>query len=93
MTIRTIFYRSSSFITNVAWDEDSESLMIKFNSGTTWVYYNVPESVYISLIRAESVGSYFNNNIRDLYSSQRINYKFQVQNVEKEEKEQKEQKL
>lgn len=89
MTIRTTFYRSSSFITNVAWDEDSESLMVKFVSGTTWVYFNVPEEKYVSMIRAESVGSYFNKNIRDFYSSQRINYSFEDNNVKKQEKEQK----
>jgi len=76
MTIKSVFYRDSSFVKNVAWDEDSESLFIRFNSGTTWVYFGVPRNVYSELIKSPSVGQYFNINIRNLYSSQRINYPF-----------------
>lgn len=76
MTIKSVFYRDSSFVKNVAWDEDSESLFIRFNTGTTWVYFGVPQNVYSQLIKSPSVGQYFNLNIRNLYSSQRINYPF-----------------
>jgi hypothetical protein len=89
MTIKSIFFRDSSFIKNVAWDDDSESLLVKFNSGTTWVYFGVPENIYNSMIKATSVGAYFNKNVRDNYSSQRINYSFPEVSDEQEEKEQK----
>lgn len=87
MTIKSVFYRDSSFVKNVAWDEDSESLFIRFNSGTTWVYFDVPRNVYSDLIKSPSVGNYFNLNIRNLYSSQRINYPF-PEDVREQEKEQ-----
>jgi hypothetical protein len=88
MTIKSVFYRDSSFVKNVAWDEDSESLFIRFNSGTTWVYFGVPRNIYSELIKSPSVGQYFNVNIRNLYSSQRINYPFPEDNngQEKEQK-------
>lgn len=85
MTIKSYFFRDSSFITNVSWNEDSESLYVKFNSGTTWVYYEVSQETYNRLIKAVSVGEYFNKNIRNKYSSERINYLFEVDNVKKEE--------
>ena len=74
MTIKSYFFRDSSFIINVSWDENSDSLYIKFNSGTTWVYYDVSQEVYNRLIKSVSVGEYFNKNIRNKYSCQRINY-------------------
>lgn len=83
MNIKQYSFKDSSFIKNIAWDYDSESLFVKFNSGTTWVYYGVPNSVYDSLLAASSIGSFFNKNIRDHYPSQRINYSFK--DVEKEE--------
>lgn len=88
MTIKSVFYRDSSFVKNVAWDEDSESLFIRFNSGTTWVYFGVPRNIYSELIKSPSVGQYFNINIRNFYSSQRINYPFPEDNNE-QQKEQK----
>jgi lysyl-tRNA synthetase class 2 len=93
MTIKSYFFRDSSFITNVSYSEDTEVLYIKFNSGTTWVYYDVSQEVYNRLVKSTSVGEYFNKNIRNKYSSQRINYKIEdSQNVQEQEKEEKEQK-
>lgn len=73
MTIKTTFYRSSSFITNVSWDDDTETLFVQFISGTTWLYHEVPQEVYSRLVRSPSVGNYFNKNIRDKYTSEIIN--------------------
>lgn len=71
--IRSIFYRSSSFVTNVSWDPNSETLMLRFVSGSTWAYYDVPQDIYESLVRSPSVGEYFNKHIRNKYASQMIN--------------------
>ena len=73
MTIKTTFYRSSSFITNVSWDDDTETLLVQFTSGTTWLYHDVPQDTYNRLVRSPSVGQYFNKNIRDNYPSEVIN--------------------
>jgi len=85
MTIKTTFYRSSSFITNVSWDDDTETLLIQFISGTTWLYHDVSQDIYNRLVRSPSVGQFFNKNIRDKYPSEVINKASQqaVKNGEK----------
>ena len=88
MTIKSYFFRDSSFITNVSYSEDTEVLYIKFNSGTTWVYYDVSQEVYNRLVKSTSVGEYFNKNIRNKYSSQRINYPIENGNIDVQKKEQ-----
>jgi lysyl-tRNA synthetase class 2 len=72
--IRSIFYRSSSFITNVSWDPDSEILLLRFVSGSTWAYHDVPEDIYEALVRSPSVGEYFNKHVRNKYASESINF-------------------
>ena len=76
MTIKTTNFNESSFIKTVSWDPNSESLLIEFNSKTTWVYHNVPQDIYDAMMASTSVGMYFNKIIRENYPSQRINYKF-----------------
>jgi len=73
MTIKTTFYRSSSFITNVSWDDDTETLLVQFISGTTWLYHDVPQEMYNRLVRSPSVGQFFNKNRGDKYPSELIN--------------------
>jgi hypothetical protein len=89
MTIKTAFYRDSSFITNVSWDDDTEFLLVKFNSGTTWIYYGVSQDVYNRLIKSISVGEYFNKNIRNKFESVRLNYPVKdLTDVKKEDQKQ-----
>lgn len=71
MTVYSQFYRDSSFIDHVSWDSDYLTLSVRFVSGTVWMYHEVPQSVYRSLLKAKSVGSYFNKNIRDKYPSEK----------------------
>lgn len=71
--IKSVFYRSSSFIKNVSWDPNSEILLVQFSSGSTWAYHGVPESTYNSMVRSTSVGEYFNKNVRNQYPSETIN--------------------
>ena len=53
------------------WTEE-ERLRIWFVSGHVYDYYKVPESVVISLSRAQSKGRYFYYNIRMSYRFRRI---------------------
>lgn len=39
-------------------------LEIEFKSGSIYQYFNVPESEYSGLMKAESHGKYFNANIK-----------------------------
>jgi hypothetical protein len=60
-------------IRSVGYDLPSSILEIEFVDGRgLYEYYDVPLSVYSRLMAAESMGAYFNENIKDLYVSQKI---------------------
>ena len=48
------------------------SLYIRFTSDHEYEYYNVPETIYEHLLRAPSIGQYFNANIRDHYDYRQL---------------------
>lgn len=56
---------SSSDLSSVGYEDDT--LYIRFNSGATYYYRNVPESVYINLMNAPSKGKYFHAHIKGVY--------------------------
>lgn len=56
---------SSSQIRSIGHDETTNTLEVEFASnGAVYQYENVPREVYVSLIGAGSVGSYFNANVK-----------------------------
>lgn len=60
---------SSSNISSVGYDTDSETLEVEFvKTGKLYEYYNVPQFEYDRLLDAPSIGIYFNANIRNSYS-------------------------
>lgn len=65
-------YVSSSDLRSVGYDETSMTLEIEFNSGGIYQYYNVPETIYNSLMNASSHGKYFHQHIKDVYRYTRI---------------------
>ena len=73
-TIETFSPLDSSFIIKMSWYADGNILMLTFNTGSIWAYYDVPFEVYSGFCKAKSYGSYFNANIRNAYESQRVNY-------------------
>ena len=64
---------SSSSLKSVGYDPRSQTLEIEFETGRTYQYFNVPESIYQALMSAGSHGQYFNQNIKGSYPSERIN--------------------
>ncbi len=50
-------------------------LEIEFESGRVYQYYDVPVSVYMELMSAESKGKYFNAHIRNEYVYREIEFK------------------
>jgi hypothetical protein len=64
----------SSLIRSVGYDPAGSVLEVELvESNRVYAYYDVPFSVYTELIDAESLGSYFNEYIRDMYSYEEIN--------------------
>jgi hypothetical protein len=57
----------SSALVSVKYDAASGDLEIRFVSGRTYRYSNVPLDVYEALLKAESKGVFFNVQIRDRY--------------------------
>lgn len=58
-------YVDSSNIRSIGYDRGT--LEIEFHSGGIYQYSNVPETVYASLITADSHGRYFNAHIKNIY--------------------------
>ena len=58
----------SSNIRSVGYDEFLLVLEIEFKSGAVYRYYGVPAEVHDELINAESVGKYFNANVKSKYN-------------------------
>ena len=58
----------SSNLRSVGYDEYLLVLEIEYNSGTVYRYYGVPSEVHDEIINAESVGKYFNANVKSKYN-------------------------
>lgn len=58
---------SSSAIRSVGYDAATLTLETELSSGTVYQYFDVPESVFVELMSAGSLGQYYNHNIRNAY--------------------------
>ncbi len=62
----------SSMIYAVGYDEDSQKLVVVFNSGKTYEYYDVPLEEYEGLMESGSKGRYMRGNIIDFYPCSQV---------------------
>jgi hypothetical protein len=62
---------ASSVLASVQYSIDA-TLVLQFRSGAIYRYFAVPETVFQALIAAESKGTYFNRNLRNRFSYQRL---------------------
>jgi len=63
---------SSSNLSAIGYDAESQVLEIEFKDGKVYAYSNVPESEYDALMSAASHGKYFSANIRNNYSFEKL---------------------
>ena len=63
---------SSSNIAAVGYDPDSETLEVEFKTSGIYQYFNVPAFMFERLVAADSVGKFFNAEIRDAYPCARL---------------------
>lgn len=63
---------NSCTIISIAYNMSTNTLELQFSDGSLYRYFDVPESVYEGLLRAESVGMFFNAHIRDAYRYERL---------------------
>jgi len=65
-------YVDSSNIEAIGYDDQTEELHVRFLSGGTYVYHQVPASVFNGLMNAASKGSYLNREIKDVYQFSKL---------------------
>jgi hypothetical protein len=58
---------SSSLLRSVGYDPDQQLLEVELQDGKIYRYTDVPEQTYQGLMNADSLGRYFNYNIRDFH--------------------------
>ncbi len=68
----TTNFPGSSDLVSATYDPEVEDLTIEFVSGDSYVYRNVPVSVYKGLQNAGSAGQYFYRQIRKRYSYEQV---------------------
>ena len=62
----------SSNIVSIGYHSETETLQVEFLNNSIYEYKNVPQIVYDGLMEASSHGSYFNHEIKDSYSYEKI---------------------
>ncbi len=61
------FTHSSSFVGNVKYDQDEQSMEMILN-GETYKFCNIPERIFDAFEGADSKGAYFNRNIKTQFN-------------------------
>lgn len=74
---QTMMPVSSSMIAAIGYDvsdkeKDIGDVAIKFNNGAMFIYENVPEKLFNELKKSDSIGQFFNKNIKNSYSYVRV---------------------
>jgi len=62
----------SSNIEAIGYDEDAQELHVRFLSGATDAYLNVPRQVFDDLMYAPSKGSFLNREIKTVFQFVRL---------------------
>ncbi len=64
---------TSQMISRIGYETSTSTLGVEFKSNAQlWHYFDVPESVFHQFKSADSVGKFFNANIRGQYSESRV---------------------
>lgn len=64
--------KKSSRILKMSYIKSKKLLTITFNSGAIYEYYDVPTEVIDGITRADSLGKYFDKNIKGIYNYRRV---------------------
>ncbi|MBW4511440.1 MAG: KTSC domain-containing protein [Scytonematopsis contorta HA4267-MV1] len=63
---------SSSMVNTLGYDEDNQILQVEFHNGAIYQYSEVDEDTWEDFCQAESVGRFYNEEIKGKYNSQRF---------------------
>lgn len=61
----------SSNVAEIGYDEETQNLHVKFNTGALYVYFGVPVNVARSVMNAPSVGEALTAQVKGVYEYQR----------------------
>ena len=62
------FIPKSTNLSQVDYDSETEEMTITFQDGRSWMYSNVPVTIFQGIQHAPSAGSYFWRQIRSRYA-------------------------
>jgi hypothetical protein len=62
----------SRTLATAGYDDPSATMELEFVEGRVYRYFVVPRSVFDALLSADSIGRFFQENIRDVYPYERI---------------------
>ena len=63
---------TSSNLAEVGYDPELETLEVQFRHGSVYQYFNVPAFMYERLMSADSLGRFFNAEIKGHYPEAKI---------------------
>lgn len=63
---------SSTNISEIGYDEPSQTLEVMFTNGSVYQYYNLELNVYEQLMASGSKGQFLNTYIKNLYPFSRV---------------------
>lgn len=63
---------TSSNISSIGYDAESQTLEIEFLNGAIYQYFDVPEQVHAELMAADSVGAFLARNIKGSFRYSRV---------------------
>ena len=62
----------SSVVEHIDYDIETQQLKITFQSGDVYIYYDVPDDVYIQFMQYKSKGFFLNKYIKDHFNYEKI---------------------
>jgi len=63
---------SSSNVSSIGYDADSQTLEVEFNNGAVYQYSGVPEHEYHGIMNSDSKGKYLHSNVKNRYSFSKL---------------------
>lgn len=67
-----MFPVSSSNVAEVGYDENTQTMYVRFLNQSMYIYKGVPLNEFENLLNAPSVGSYLHRNFKNVYPYERI---------------------
>lgn len=72
----------SDTFSEIGYSVESSTLIVRFERGAAYAYYDVPEEVWSSFCKADSLGTYYNEYIKGQFDCRRI-YEKELQTASK----------